>query len=193
MMTFSRTLMMTLVSYLAITAAQTVEAGSYRHIDELALGLQEQARELYSEFKTHYRHVADYRHLRSDSAALSQLASHIHSVAHRRGGIHHLESDMAKADRLFHHLEELVAVAEHDTRHPGGGHIHGDLRHVHSLMRSMESTLHHLQSDVERLAHTRHSYHRHGRRYYSRVGIGYHWRGGGVHVNGNRVGFHIGF
>jgi hypothetical protein len=192
-MTFARTLMMTLVSLLTITAAQTVEAGSYRHIDELALQLQEQSRELYSEFKLHYRHVSDYRHLRSDSASLSRLASHIHSVAHRGGNIHHLESDMAKADRLFHHLEELVSSIEHNTRHHSGGHTHGDLRHVHSLMRSMESTLHHLKADVESVAHTRHSYHRHGRRYYGRVGVGYHWRGGGVRLSGNRVGIRIGF
>ena len=192
-MTFARTLMMTLVSFLAITAAQTVQAGSYRHIDELALQLQEQARELYSEFKLHYRHVSDYRHLRSDGASLSRVASHIHSVAHRRGDIHHLESDMAKADRLFHHLEELVGRIEHDTLHPVGGHTHGDLHHVHSVMQSMESTLHHLKADVESLAHTRHSYQRHGRRYYGRLGVGYHWRRGGGHLRGNGIGIHIGF
>ena len=192
-MTFSRTLMMTLVSFLTIIAAQTVQAGSYEHIDELALQFQKQARELYSEFKLHYRHVSNYGHLRSDGAKLYQLASHVHSVAHRHGGIHHLESDMVKADRLFHHLEELVDVIEHDTRHPFGGHTHGDLHHVHLLMRSMESTLHHLKADVESLAHARHSYRGYGPRYYGRVGVGYRWRNGSVHVNGNRVGFHIGF
>lgn len=193
-MTLARTLTMVLVSFLAFTVGQTVQAGSYQHIDELALEMQQQTRELYSEFKLHYRHVSDYRHLRSDGGKLFRLARHIHSVAHQHGSIHHLESDIAKADRIFHQLEELVDRIERRAHLGLGGHTHGDLRHIHTLMRSLESTLHHLQDDVKNLAHTRHSFHRHAHgRHSGRIGVGYWWRNGSVQLNNHRVAIRIGF
>jgi hypothetical protein len=153
--------------------ASSAQADVYRHIDELALRLQQQAQELDREFTLHYRHASQYRHLRSDSREMVELAAHVHDVAHDCGPLTHLQSDLRQLDHLFHHIEDLVAEMEHDARrgdyhsryghygHPGhwgggyhgrGGHIHGDTRHVRRLMKAMEDTLHHLQEDVDELA-----------------------------------------
>lgn len=126
-------------------SGQSAEAASLQHIDNLAVRLQSQARQLICEFRLHYRHTCDYRHLMSDSYQMYRLAAHIHSVAHYRGSLYHIRSDVNKLDRLFHHLEGLV---DHIEYHPHGGHIHGHTGHVHQMLARMEDTLHHLQEDV---------------------------------------------
>ena len=195
-MTFNRTMLIALATSLAITAGQSAQAASYHHIDGLAVKLQGQARELYNEFKQHYRHVSGYSHLRSDAANMYRTAAHVHKVAHQNGGVHHLKSDLAKADRLFHHLEDVVAELEHNTAHSFGGHSHGDLSHVHALMRSMKTTLHHLRNDIEEMSYSYHS-HRVYRSYPSghsshsghfNSGHGH----GGVTVRVGNFGFRIG-
>lgn len=129
---------------------QSASAASYSHIDRLALELRGDAGRLYSEFRQHYRHAAHYRHLISDASQMYRLADHIHDLAHR-GTLGHMDSDLEKLDRLFHHLEGLVDEIEHDARHDHfghGGHTHGNTRHVRRLLDQMEDTLHHLHDDI---------------------------------------------
>jgi len=121
------------------------------HVDRLALDLQRQSRELMTEFARHYRHAPDFRHLMADSSDLFRQAVHIHSIAHNTNNLHHLNADLAKIDRSFHHLEGVVEGIEHHVRFchsPRCGHFHGDTRHVRALMGSIEDTIHHLRDDV---------------------------------------------
>ncbi|MFT7641181.1 MAG: hypothetical protein ACI9G1_002927 [Pirellulaceae bacterium] len=148
-MTFARTIMMTVAATIAI-ASGSVNAASYEHIDELALKVQEGAREMYNEIGTHYRHTPEYSHLRSDAAKLYHSAAHAHTVAHSHGSLRHLESDLSKLDQAFHHMEETLERVEHNARF-GEGHTHGDTRHVRGLMRAVESNLHHLRDDIREM------------------------------------------
>src|SRR5690606_18505186 len=86
-------------------------------------------------------------------AEMRRLASHVHDVAHL-GSFSHLERDVADLDRVFHHIEGLVAEIEHDADHNHfghGGHFHGNTRHVRRLLNNMGETLHHLQDDLRDL------------------------------------------
>ncbi len=135
--------------------SQTADAASQRHIDRLAVSFQAQARVLMHEFRLHYRHTSQYRHLMSDARDLYYRAAHIHELVHHHGSLHHIERDINKMDTLFHHLEDLV---DHIEIHPHG-HIHGHTGHVARLMARMEDTLHHLQEDVEEMLDPHHGHH----------------------------------
>ena len=197
-MTFARTTLMALAACSAIAlAAPSARADTYEHLDGLALRLQRQAAELYRDFGAHFRHTAEYAHLSSDAARLYHLAAHMHEVAHQRGGIQHLQSDVSQIDRTFHHLEGVVRQVMREASQPSGGHIHGDVRHAYTLMNRMESTLHHLKADVDQLVHAMHGGHdshggsghpgQHGS---PRLDI--HWGNGGVHLGRNGLGIHVG-
>ncbi|MGH7129493.1 MAG: hypothetical protein ACREIV_13065 [Planctomycetaceae bacterium] len=138
---------------------------TYHHIDELAFDVQKYTSSLYWEFRHHYSHTPDYQHLISDASQMYYLAKHIHEIAHHHGSVYHLEHDLEKLDRLFHHLENLVDEIEHEAFH-GHGHVHGHTGHVRSMLRRTESLIHHLQRDVRELAaeldHHHHDHH-HGR------------------------------
>lgn len=152
----AKTLVVIAVTCIGTTfLSQPAKAASMRHIDNLAVRLQGQARELIGEFRLHYRHTGDYRHLISDSYQMYQLAAHIHSVTHHGGSLYHVRNDVNKLDSLFHHLEGLV---RHMEQHSHGGHIHGDTRHVRRLLARMEDTLHHLQEDVEAMTDPHHGH-----------------------------------
>jgi len=156
-MTIAKTIMMTVAATIAI-AAGTVNAASYEHIDQLALKIQQGSREIYNEFGTHYRHTPEYSHLRSDAATMYHLAAHTHTVAHAHGSLFHLESDLKKLDRAFHHLEDVLGRVEHNARF-GNGHTHGDTRHVRGLLKSVESNIHHLREDIEEMTRVRYRSH----------------------------------
>jgi|GEM_PF-2159564 len=144
------TLALALSVFGLVGGAQTVQAGpvSY-HLDDLALQLQRQSQQLYWEFRNHYSHTPSYRHLISDASEMYQLSAHVHEVAHHGGSPAHLQADLQKLDRLFHHVEDLVRDIERNHGHPWhGGHIHGDTRHVRRILASMEDTLHHMLHDV---------------------------------------------
>lgn len=200
-----------LVFGLAVVGIQaTALAGaSHRHIDELALQLQRQSRALTAEFRAHYRHAPEFRHLMSDSVALARKAAHIHAVAHAGRDLYHLQTDLRDIDRSFHHLEEVLARIEHHVascHSPRCGHFHGDTRHVRGLMASIGDTIHHLRSDVGRKVRQRQHYRvrygnfpvRYSRHTYNPYGNGrvHDWYGprasyGGValRTNGFRFGF----
>src|SRR5689334_7064986 len=119
-MTVARTTLAAIITVSLFGASQANAAG-YAHIDQLALELQQQSRELYNEFRAHYSHAEHANHLRADAARLYNLAKHIHEVAHFRGSLGHIESDLAEIDSQFHHLENLVDHIEDDAFF-GDGH-----------------------------------------------------------------------
>jgi hypothetical protein len=187
-MAFARTSIIAIIASLTIAAAgQTAKADTYEHIDRLALRMQKQSRSLINEFSAHYRHKSHYGHMRSDAISLYKLSRHIHELAHHHGSHYYLAADLRKADRLFHHLEQVVSRVEHSY----GGHTHGNASHVWQLMRQMKQTIHHLKSDIDSLNHFApghghdHGYDNHGH------GVSYKSKGIGIKVNGK--GWSIGF
>ncbi|NQU10230.1 hypothetical protein HQ590_05540 [bacterium] len=197
-MTFARTTLMALAACAAIAmAGPTARADTYEHLDGLAFGLQRQAAELYHDFGAHFRHTAEYQHLASDAARMYHLAAHMHEVAHQRGGIQHLQSDLSQIDRNFHHLGGVVWQLASQASQPSGGHIHGDVRHAYTLMNQMKSTLHHLKADVDQLVYAAYGGHGgHGGSghpgQHGSPGIGLGWGNGRVYLNGNGLGIRFG-
>jgi hypothetical protein len=153
-MTFTKT---TLTAALALAALTTssAKADTYRHIDTLAVKMQAQSRELLKEVTLHYSHKAGYRHLRSDAIQFYRVATHIHTVAHHSGDVHHLRNDLKKADRLFHHLEQVLEQTDLSFH----GHNHGNTNHVFRLMHGLETNLHHLKRDIDQLDNAAHDGH----------------------------------
>ena len=134
----------------AITSLSTSAfADTYRHIDQLALSIERQSKQLVSEVR-HYRHTSVYRHLVEDARDMARLADHLHDVAHHHGSLAHLESDLRQLDAKFHHLESVFRYAQREASH-GHGHIHGEVCHVSRLLRSIEEDIHHLQDDIRSL------------------------------------------
>ena len=149
-----------LTGFALFVGAGKVQAQSYEHIDELAAELQSQARQLNREFRMHYSHTHEYRHLASDTSKMYRFARHIHDIAHYEGDLEHMRDDLHDLDRLFHHVEDLVDEIEHEAHH-GHGHVHGHTGHVHGILHEMEDTLHHLQDDIEHMT-SAHGHHDHG-------------------------------
>ncbi|QDT04128.1 hypothetical protein K227x_25160 [Rubripirellula lacrimiformis] len=136
-------------------SATSAFADTYHHIDQLALSIDRETKQLVNETR-HYRHSREYRHLQADARDLSRLASHMHDVAHAEGSLHHLQSDLAEIDSKFHHLESVIGRIEHEANH-GHGHIHGHTSHVHRLLGSIENSIHHLQDDLRSLQTSSHT------------------------------------
>ena len=152
----SKTLVALIVTFVSSGMfSQNAEAASSRHLDNMAVRLQGQAREMIGELRLHYRHAGEYRHLISDAYEIYRLATHIHDLTHHHSGIRHVRADIDSLDRKFHHLEDLVSHIDH---HPHGGHVHGNTYHVHEMLEAMEGTLHHLQEDIEELADPHHGH-----------------------------------
>jgi hypothetical protein len=166
---------------LLLVAAPTAQA-DYHHIDQLALRMERQARELISEVDAHYRHHSMYRHLRSDSVGLYRLARHIHELAHHQGPSHHLRADLDSADHRQHQIQSLVAQSAFAPL----GHTHGNVGHLRRRLGQMERTLHHLRDDVAQLTTPHPVPHYGGDRHGHGPAIGFSWGSGGVYFNGQR-------
>ena len=147
MATFTKTLAALGLAFTAFSA--TAKADTYHHMDQLALSIDQQAKEIVREAH-HYRHTPEYRHLVSDARDMCQLADHLHEVVHHHGDLGHVASDVNELDAKFHHLESVFDRIERRAAH-GHGHVHGNTSHVRELLISIEDSIHHLQEDLELL------------------------------------------
>ena len=139
----------------ALTLACTVFSGAafadtYHHIDQLAVSVERQARQLQCAVSSHYRHTPEYGHLIADTRQLARVAEHMHEVAHDHGSLSHLQADLRQVDAAFHHLERTLEHIDEDSFR-GHGYIHGSTSHVRRIMQSLEQTIHHLEDDVRSL------------------------------------------
>lgn len=130
---------------LATLAGGAASADTFHHIDQLAMQLQGQASHLVHELHVHYRNSPYYRHLDQDAHQMEELAKHIHDVVHHGRSLSHLRHDIEALDRLYHHMEGMVA------RMRGW-----DLRHIRQAMNRIGDTLHHLRDDVNELSRVHH-------------------------------------
>lgn len=157
-------------------------AASYEHLDQLAVRLQGQSRELINEIRIHYRHTAEYGRLISDTYEMYRVASRVHALAHTRQSLHQIECDLQRLDRLHDHIQDRIsqcAVRPHGG-HRHGGHVHGRTGHVHRLLRCMEETLQHMFADVREMNRCQNRIHAvPGRSFYDRSFHDRSFRGSG--------------
>ncbi|MDG2380847.1 MAG: hypothetical protein P8N76_04180 [Pirellulaceae bacterium] len=132
-----------------LSSSSTTSGASFHHIESLALNLVRQSSALTREFKYHYRHTPEYRHLVSDARELHRRANHVHNLSHRSCSLEHMRIDLQQMDHFFHHLKEtLDRVAMNADRHHRG-HVNRKTRHTYQIVRRIEEDLHHLRDDVE--------------------------------------------
>lgn len=155
----------TLAAVLCIVGLSTATANAedLRHIDELAIATRGNAANVANELRYYFRGSRHYKHLYRDAYDTYALADHVHEVVHT-GDASHLREDLAKLDKLFHHLEEMIAKLNadygFDPLHDdfGHDHFHGSYYHgsyhlvrLNKYMKSMSVNLHHLQEDVDKI------------------------------------------
>lgn len=123
------------LAMLVTSLSSNASADLYRHIDLLALSIDQKAQLLSRETRL-YRNTPEYRHLVNDARDMARWADHLHDVAHRRGSLAHLQSDVRKLDALFRHLAGVVDRVERRASQ-GQGRIYGDTTHVCWLLDSI--------------------------------------------------------
>lgn len=149
-MTHSIKTFASLFTLLVMSAFTTqVHADEYHHIDRLAVKIQRTTQRLQRE-TVHYRHTPEYRHLVADTNELFRIATHVHEVTHFEGNLTHLQNDVDKLDRQFHHLEGVFDRIEHNAAY-GSGHVHGNTAHVKRLLDLIENSIHHMVNDLEEI------------------------------------------
>jgi len=164
-----------IVMAIAGLTSASAQAGTMEHVDELAAQLERQAISINYELRRNFYRSPQYNHLRSDVNEMTQLASHIHEIAHHGGNVRHLRNDVNELDRLFHHVEELIDQMRNyytpwrrtsnnnrhwNNRHWNHGHWNQGhwnpyarrMQRLDRMVERMEDTLHHLQADLNTLA-----------------------------------------
>jgi hypothetical protein len=118
-----------------------IEFGSFSHVDDLAVRLEELTNEFLLDLHYNYRHNYGFHETYAEGYQLLQVARFIHDAehAHDRAAI---RSQLRGMDALFHHLQDDVrgwTRAHHrQVGQPG----------ILSRMDLIEATLHHLMNDV---------------------------------------------
>lgn len=118
-----------------------VKYGSFSHIDDLAIRLEQLTNELCLDMYYNYRHNRGFRETYRETYEIYQLAKYIHEEEHH-GHRDEIARKLGGLDALFHHIED-------DVR---GWHRHhhrqiGTLGIVDKMQR-IEDTIHHLMNDV---------------------------------------------
>lgn len=108
-----------------------------RAIDQFAVRLERDAKNVLHEVHAHFRYTPQYKHLDHDVHEMVELAEHIHDVAHRNGSRAHILADVRKLDRLFYHVEQLVDQMRHCR-----GLDYRAYRHLRIELSRMEQSLH---------------------------------------------------
>lgn len=191
--------LLTLVMFFVLgTVASVTLADDYHHIDNLALSIQRQTRQLARE-SYRFRHASQYRHLVQDLSKMQRLAQHIHEVAHHSGNVWHLRSDLAEFDSVLHHVQGLFHQIENAADF-GHGHIHGSTRTACRLLHAIEDSTHHIKADVDRLSRGHQRHYGHGsygasNAYHGRsIGLGgFSLNRNGMVIQNGRLGFNFGF
>ncbi|MEX2579140.1 MAG: hypothetical protein WD342_08775 [Verrucomicrobiales bacterium] len=125
--------------------ASQAKAASYNRLVTLAHQLDDSVGHLREEFKLHYRHTPQYKHLLSDATSMTRKVAHIDQLSYDpHVSLRHLQSDVEDLDDLAHHLQDLVAATERGRR----GHVHGNTRHVQDLMASIMVSIHGLSEEI---------------------------------------------
>jgi hypothetical protein len=124
-----------------IVTSPVVTYGGFSHIDELAVEMEQRARDILWEMHFHYRHNRDFDVTYSEAYSMLNQAKFIHQAEHR-GDRAAISRAVTELDHLFHHIED-------DIRSWRTSHRHFSSRgSLSDKMEAMELTLHHLMEDV---------------------------------------------
>lgn len=123
-------------------ASPLVTYGGFSHIDDLAVELEQRARDILWEMHFHYRHNRDFDITYAEAYSMLTQAKYIHAAEHRgdRAAIARIAGEL---DELFHHVEDDVRTWRPSRRHFIG---HGGT--LPQKLEAMELSLHHLMQDV---------------------------------------------
>jgi uncharacterized membrane protein YgcG len=146
---FSKLLVVAFATVAMGLTTDTAAANHYHHINAQAVKIRNKTRVLLKETH-HYRLTPNYKYLVADTAELRQLAEHTREIARHEGDLDHLAHDVAKMDRVFHHLENLFDNTELLASQCQGSVI-GHTAHVKRLLNAIEDCIHHMQDDIESL------------------------------------------
>ncbi len=143
----------------ALTLTCTAFSGAafgdtYRHIDQLAVTIERQARQLQCEV-SHYRHTPEYGLLIAETRQLTRLAEHVRDVAQHHGSLSQLQCDLRQLDSAFHRLERTLERIE-DNAFRGYGHLNRGTVQVGRLMNSLEDNIRYLRDDIQDLNRVNH-------------------------------------
>lgn len=136
----------------ALATGSAAQAASFGHIDQLAVQMEQQVKQLTREIHLHYRNTPVFAHLDRDAHEMEELAEHIHELVHHGANINHIAHDVEKLDQHYHHMEQLVGMMR--------GY---DLRHIRRSMAVISQTLHHLRQDVAEMRAPQHHHNGYGR------------------------------
>lgn len=135
-----------------VATRPVVRYGGFSHIDDLAIELEQRARDILWEMHYHYRHNRDFDVTYAEAYSMLTQAKHIHAAEHR-GDRRTIVRVASQLDELFHHVEDDVRTWRPSRRHFVGhgigiGHGIGHGGTLPAKMEAMELTLHHLMQDV---------------------------------------------
>jgi hypothetical protein len=124
-----------------VVTEPVITFGGFSHVDDLAVRLEQLAREVCWEMHLNYAHNPDYLVTYAEAYEMLRQAKYIHQEEHHghRGEIARVVGEL---DRLFHHVEDDIRTWQPSHDQFVG---HGSL---FDKMERMEDTLHHLMQDA---------------------------------------------
>lgn len=134
---------------LLVGAASQANANDWHHIDQMALKVQRQTRQLVTE-ERHYRSSRHYGELLRCTNRLAAISAQVHDLAHHAQCPRTLKTYVNEMDNMFHKVEDLFDHIEDDAAR-GIGCVRGNTAHVKRLLDSIEDCIHHLQDDLRYL------------------------------------------
>ena len=124
-----------------VVTEPVITFGGFSHVDDLAVRMEQLAREVCWEMHFNYTHNPGYAVTYAEAYDMLRQAKYIHQEEHHghRGEIARVVGDL---DRLFHHIEDDICDWQPSHSHFIG---HGSL---FDKIEELEDTLHHLMQDV---------------------------------------------
>lgn len=118
-----------------------VRYGGFSHIDDLAVEMEQRARDVLWEMHFHYRQNRDFDTTYAEAYNMLLQAKALHQAEHRgdRAAISRVVTEL---DELFHHVEDDIRTWRPSHHHRAGQNG------LSGKMEAMELTLHHLMEDV---------------------------------------------
>lgn len=138
MTTIFRTVSLAALATLGLVAAQPARADhdhDYDQIDRLALRVQDESRQLYSELRSVHHGDRNVQTARYEVGQIYRLAARIHDTAHYRGSPRQLDRDVHALKDLVHHVEDHLAHDRHFRRH---------IDQIDRLTHDLEDSIHRL-------------------------------------------------
>lgn len=130
------------------------QADVFSRIDEAALHLEKQVRDIHRELRYGFGSYQVTRGMLERTARLQRSAAHLHEVAHETQDVEHMQADLRTVTRDYAHLAQLLTRLRRDCHSRG-------LRNIDRLIARTEASIDRLDELLE-LAEDDHCDHGHG-------------------------------